>query len=78
MACNRCGAKKGHLSGCPVGDFVKLPKSSRKKLVFCRETWNNDNATKKHDGLTHACDKVAGDTHGAFHQCHICGELKKV
>lgn len=80
MACSSCGAKKGHLGGCPEGSRDKRggppPKGGkrtdpvgRRTPPMCKATSSTAN-NKEHPGAFHVCIDDKG--HGGGHSCG-CG-----
>jgi hypothetical protein len=62
-SCSRCGAKRGHLPGCPVGGSGA--KRGRKTPKMCSKT-HSPTGTSPH---THVCMENEG--HGGRHICGI-------
>jgi hypothetical protein len=80
MACGDCGARKGHLPGCPAGDRDKRggkgkpdPKQQGKRIrtPVCLATSAEDNP-REHPDMRHVCVNDKG--HSGSHTCGGCGK----
>jgi hypothetical protein len=83
MACSSCGARKGHLDGCPEAPGSKRggkePPREREKdrggrgsmrTSLCMAT-DGDEHIKEHRGIRHICAEKKN--HGGRHHCSGCG-----
>jgi hypothetical protein len=82
MACSDCGARKGHLKGCPQesggkrgGRPAKQDKARGRsaRVPGCHYGWGGYKIAK-HPDVNHVCIEPKG--HSGSHVCGVCGETK--